>query len=255
MHEIFSQRRIPISSSWYREHAHEMTPDVIRARIKELGAISNDPNLANIERLEIGKSVKVLTDRWNEVIPHIPAPVNQHDKVNRRGRAESAWPVEMPKHTLYVHLHFSELVDDWRIHPHRNSLGNISVNEVAEHAGKTVIDFDSERDLSNFVECFSLHDFIMNAVSYKGDGGNVLFQLELRNRFNSSDASTFIDALNGCMNRLAIISTERERANRVDGGRIGLMSVDHFHAREEMQLNHILHARLALGKSVESNRR
>lgn len=237
---------------WYKKHVHKMDLAVLNRHIESLNQTLHPQNtyLTPVQRADVAESIALLRSRVKVMVPNESTSVRTHDEMNGN-RIAKLWPKRdgLPKHSLTLHLHFMELVADWRIHPYRKTNTFLAMNNTLAGDGRTVVDGGSERDLYDFREHFGLSGFITHGGSFVTNEIPSHW-IELRNQFVSGYAHEFLDVLNQSMVRLASINDERKRAIHVDNDKVGIIPVDHFSARERMQLDHIKAARIALAESA-----
>lgn len=256
----FAQHLFGGLSNWYRANVHEMVPDVLkRHRIELEGKMALYQKhllpLTEQDRMEIVEAIATIEARLDEVLPKVPAAIDEHDH-NIGDRAKLNWPVHLQPSTLKVHLHFCELIDSWRINSRRRFGSFVGVNETAEHEGVSGFNFDSEADLADFLAHYQLNDFVVNRAKYEVpisyEETRTTHYLTLSNKFTAAEVNGFLDVYKSAVNGLAIIHDERRRATNVDGGRIGFLAVDHFNYRETVELDRITAARSILGAGLRA---
>ena len=250
-------------AKWYVEHIHEMTPQILMRHIEDLqGQFKNHElgltPLSDSSRMEIAEAIKVIEARLDEILPKIPAAIDEHDK-NNGNRVHLNWPDYATSASRYIHLHFCELIDSWRIHVRRQSTALIAIDPVAEQRGQSGFAFDNEQDMCDFVDNYQLSHFVVGeprefraATEYATT--KTSYYLTLSNKFTPQQANTFLDVYKSAINNLAIIADARRRAMNVDGGHVGFMTVDHFAPREQMELIRISAARFTLGLGEQAER-
>lgn len=256
-HTAASYRRnlFPDHANWYRDNVGEMSISVLNRHQSDLdGKLAlyerNLLPLTETDRMEITESIRVIAERLDEILPKVPAAIDEHDR-NVGNRVHDNWPEYLQKSTLQVHLHFCELIDSWRIHHKRRFTGHVGVNEAAEVKGESAFDFDSNEDLRDFLDNYQLDDFVVTRTSYQSVNNKTSYYLVLSNKFTAEEVNKFLDVYKSSVARLSTIYGERRRAVNVDGGRIGFIVVDHFATREVMEMERINAARTILGAGAK----
>ncbi|GHF92409.1 hypothetical protein [Streptomyces griseosporeus] len=241
----------PGRSKWFEAHIHEMSMQVLKRHLIEYENMLNSYREGNLpltvsDRMEIDAIVTLLQDRLDEIMPKMPADIADHDST-RGWRTALDWPAHLPQHTLKIHYHFCELLTAWNLNPNRRDTSTVTIDESAEALGITRFVFCSNKGRDDFLDFFSLDDFVVRLW----DDGTYAW-LELTNKFNKAEAEQFLTTLRECVNMLSVIQEERNRAIRNDNGKIGYVLVEHFTSREFDVLLRIKQARSMLGMGVES---
>lgn len=250
-HQRYNQHLFLGSANWYRDNVDEMPVDVLQRHRSDLdGKMALHEkgyfDLLEADRMEIVEALKVIEERLDEVLPKVPAAIDEHDR-NVGNRVHNNWPEYLQRSTLQVHLHLCELIDSWRMHPERRSDGFAGANEVAETEGISAFDFDVVTDRSDFIDHYELDDFVVTQTQYETHNGEQSYYLVLSNKFTPTEVNGFLDVYKRAINSLAIIADQRRRAMNVDGGKVGFITAEHFSSREAIELKRIEQARSVLG--------
>jgi hypothetical protein len=237
-----------VYASWYRDNVTQMPVKVLTRHQLDLEAklaLHEKGQFCLLEgsRMEIVEAIKVITERLDEILPKVPATIDEHDR-NVGNRVHDNWPIHAQSTSLEMHLHFCELIDSWKLNPARRFVSNVSVILESEHAGISAFGFNDSRDLGDFVVNYQLGDFVVSVTASGTQNPNTLV---LSNRFTKEQVHPFLDVYKSVISRLASIHDERRRATNIDGGRVGFLSVDHFHTRETIELQRLMRARMELG--------
>jgi hypothetical protein len=236
----------PGKASWFREHVHEMTPQVLQRNYVEYENKLRSFERGNLpltesDRMEICEILAVLSARLDEVLPKMAADITDHDRLSGNRTTEN-WPEHLPHQTKLIHFHFCELAHAWNLNPFRRDASPVSVDESAEAEGRSRLAFCSKVARNDFLDYYSLDDFVL----FEREDEH-FFYIELTNKFDPREAQVFLNIYRSAMNALAVIHDERTRAIRNDGGKVGFIAVDHFAARETHELMRIKQARIELG--------
>lgn len=238
--------------AWYESHVPAMPLSVAKKHMLDLESTLTIEHPEDEKyRTEIEAALKLVTNRVDDLLPKVPAPISQHDE-SIGNRVKMAWPDHLQRSTMYIHMHLCELLYAWNLNPYRIADERAIVDEHSETMGLTRFIFPTQGDANAFTNHYGIVDFLVNGQVERDTEGYPCWVATFTNRFERDQVNAFLEIYNAAIMKLVVIHDERRRAVSMDNGKYGFITVDHFNQREAIELTRISAARELLGRGYKN---